>query len=196
MAEHSPTITIESLNSWNKQISVISELDKADVKVYAEEFGLPESLVSSLMDKEIRFRAYKDSSRNLFFDMERVKVKMDALKHRSSEYVKKATKAYKNSKEALAKETERADQSEKSVSELKRQLDMANNVIRKRDGGISEIEIFLTTLDTNSFRGLERAVMKSLHPDKHPGVNAETNRGLNRFFSIIHTIFNQVTGDL
>ena len=196
MAEHKPTITIESLSAWNTQISLISELDKSDVKVYAEEFGLPESLVSTLMDREIRFRAYKDSSRTLFFDMERVKVRMDALKQRSSEYVKKATKAYKNSKEALAKETERADQSEKSVSELKRQLEMANNVIRKRDGGISEIEIFLSTLDSNSFRGLERAVMKSLHPDKHPGVNTETNRGLNRFFSIIRAIFNEVTKDM
>ena len=127
----------------------------------------------------------------LFTELIRTKTKLTELRKRSTEYVSKATKSYKDSKNAIKKESERADEAEIKLVSVKKQLDAAIEALKKGDKYLSKLDLFLDTLDHKTKNSLARAVQKSLHPDKHPGLAKETNRALGLFFSIVNDILNE-----
>jgi len=169
---------IQNWNLWLTEVDNIKKISDSEdtVKKYAEEFNLPEELIYYSLKKE------KERSVN--------SKRINDLRTNSGEYVKNATKLYKEGLAAIEKETERADSAELELSAVKRQLEFAMDILSK-DGNVSEIELYLSVLEEKTKKSLIRAVQKSLHPDKHPGVNQDTNRALNSFFGIINRIFEK-----
>lgn len=114
--------------------------------------------------------------------------KIDRIRERSAKFVKEANKLVNQLEKKLEEESKRADALELENADLKRQLEAARSVLDDR-GGISELKFYIQNLEGKTRMSLQRAVVKSLHPDKHPRAVPATKRALNDVFSIIFRMF-------
>jgi len=185
MVEH------ETWKKWLVELSKMNSPNIEDSSLYAEEFGIPEYIIAYSLDREIKYRNQREINRLLHLEVNTKSQRMEDLRVRSGKYVSNATKQYTQGKEATKKESDRADQAELELNNVRKQLEFAMDILNNREGGVSEIEIFLSTLDANTRKSLGRAVQKSLHPDKHKGVSGDTNRALNEFFGIVNKFFSK-----
>lgn len=186
------TINIKDWNAWLSHIESSDNLYSTEdaVEKYAAAYNLPTEIIKHSLKNQIDLNNIFSENKSLKLNLATKSKRLDELRVRSGEHVKNANKLYKEGLDATKKEAERADNAETELSNIKRQLELTLEILNKSEGGISEIEVFLTTLDENTKKNLTRAVQKSLHPDKHPGVNSDTNKALNNFFSIINKMFD------
>lgn len=179
----------ETWKKWLIELSKMNSPNLEDAPLYSEEFGIPEHLINYSLDREIKYRTQRETNRLLHLESQKISNRMEELRVRSGKYVSNATKEYNKGKEITKKESERADLAETQLVTLRKQLEYTMQLLKKGESGVSEIEIFLTTLDDSTRKSLMRAVQKSLHPDKHKGVSQDTNRALNELFDIVNNYF-------
>lgn len=176
------SILMEKLKSVNK-ISI------DDSEKYANEYDIPIEYVSEMIKFEIQYRILRSESAKSKLEKEMIQIRLDSLRIRCDNYVKEATKLSNNAESALKEETNRADKAEKSLSETTRQLDKIKKLLHNGSNGVSEIELFFSTMNGSS-KKLRSIILKALHPDKHQNVDAETMEGINEFFRIINEMIS------
>ena len=184
-------VELDALRKWFEELSKNENISTEDIELYAEEYNIPGDIIAYSLNKEIKHRAAIEANQSLDLKFRMKSRSMEELRVRSGKYVSNATKLYNQGKEVTDKETERADQAELELANVRKQLEFTREILNKNRGSVSEIEIFLSTLDAKTHKSLARAVQKSLHPDKHKGVGVATKRALNEMFRIVNSLFTQ-----
>lgn len=168
-----------------EKLKGMHKIEVSDAPLYSEEYGIPQEYISEMIVLEKQRRFTKNKNREYQIEKELAEIRLEQLRLRCDKYVKEASKAASVSISKLKEESKRADDAEKDLSDKTRQLDKVLNVLRTRDGGISEIELFFSSKNGRS-KKFRSAILKSLHPDKHQGLDNDTAKCLSDFFRIIN----------
>ena len=168
-----------------QKLKGMNKLEVDDAPLYSEEYGIPQEYVSEMIVLEKQRRFMKNKNREYQIEKELAEIRLEQLRLRCDNYVKKASKSASVSISKLKEESKRADDAEKELSDKTRQLDKVLNVLRTRDGGISEIELFFSSKNGSS-KKFRSVILKAIHPDKHQGLDDDIMKGLSDFFRIIN----------
>ena len=167
-----------------------AELADDYIELYAEEYDIDTAIVKTLLNREYEYRKQKLESQLSSFEMQRAKNRLDALRDRSRENIRHATKVAQKAMAEVKSIQKEKDAMEKELGLLRDDITWYKRSRQSSNGG-DPITQTLSTLSAEERKKVRAAVYKSLHPDKVPA-GEDIQRPLNQFFVAIRSCFEDL----
>ena len=167
-----------------------AELSEDYVELYAEEYDIDAGIVKTILDREFEYRKKGLESQISNFEMQRAKNRLDALRDRSRENIRHATKVAQKAMAEVKSLQKEKDAMEKELNLAKEDVLWYRRSRGSSNGG-DPITKILSSLSPDERKRVRASVYKALHPDKVQG-GEDIQRPLNEFFVAVRSCFEDL----